>query len=1032
MPPQDKGKGNKGKGLRSQTGTKIKFGDDDAVPATTPVKEAKGQKRDRDGKPKDDKEKEKKEFVPREKHESVIQQQSDAPVRKGPLTKKDILLREILELGGSKEDLDLLDGVDESDEENAAPKEKKEKKEKPSANQEANLLAELAMFSKELGLASNEKEVPQKFEKEIVVEDDWVDEEGMEEEEEEEEIIMPTDQVLQTGKFGKALFQPQPEWHTYPLPILTPPTQSLPQRTLDTLYEKAKGLLQTENETYSNSASKSSSDRQFLATVMKSGTLNDKVSALTLVIQESPLHATRTLDTLLGMSRKRSRNEAVQSVGALKDLLTGTVLPDRKLRFFKQQPELGAEGMTDRHLVVWAFEDYLKRWYFDLLQVMEQLSMDQLPFARNHMVTYLFELLRDKPEQEQNLLRLLVNKLGDTDRKVASKTSYNVLQLEQSHPFMKSIVIREIEQLVFKPSVPQHALYYAMITLNQTILATRDTEVANRLIDVYFAFFTKLLQTSKPVQKPAAKKGEKLSKKAQKKLDEEEKAMLQAEETNAKMISAVLTGVNRAFPFSKVDDDVFEKHLDTLFRITHTGNFNTSIQALLLIFQVINAKQLVSDRFYRTLYESLLDHRLITSSKQAMYLNLLFKALKADGNVPRVKAFVKRMVQTTSLHQPSFICGMLYLLSELEIAMPTVRGMLRNPEMNDDDEEEVFRDAPDDDDEEEEKAVVSTEQKKEVASANGYDGRKRDPQFANADGSCLWELSPLLTHFHPTVCMYASAFLAGGKMPSKPDLALHTLGHFLDRFVYRNAKAKPAARGGSIMQPLAGGDTRGMVLATKAAAETEQPVNSEAFWRKKVEQVPVDEIFFHKYFTERNARAGVTSKKDKKRKAAGSDVESEMDDEEVWDALVDSNPQLEGGSDLEDDLDDDDLEDLEGAMGSDEEIDDEELARREAFGDEGMLDEDDDDLLDDEAEEVEAEDLEDLEDDDREFGVEDEDDLMDDEDVVLDAPEEEEEELDAEEAKRKAKKDERKAKRRKLKELPVFASADDYAQYLQD
>ena len=37
--------------------------------------------------------------------------------------------------------------------------------------------------------------------------------------------------------------------------------------------------------------------------------------------------------------------------------------------------------------------------------------MDQLPFVRNHMISYVFELLRDKPEQEQLLLRLLVNKL---------------------------------------------------------------------------------------------------------------------------------------------------------------------------------------------------------------------------------------------------------------------------------------------------------------------------------------------------------------------------------------------------------------------------------------------------------------------------------------------------------------------------------------------------------------------------------------------------------------------------------------------
>lgn len=105
--------------------------------------------------------------------------------------------------------------------------------------------------------------------------------------------------------------------------------------------------------------------------------------------------------------------------------------------------------------------------------------------------------------------------------------------------------------------------------------------------------------------------------------------------------------------------------MDTLFKITHAGTFNTSIQALQLIFQVSQARQVVSDRFYRTLYDSLFDSRLVTSSKQAMYLNLLFKALKADASLPRVMAFVKRLLQMLGLHQPPFICGALYLLGEV-------------------------------------------------------------------------------------------------------------------------------------------------------------------------------------------------------------------------------------------------------------------------------------------------------------------------------------------------------------------------------
>lgn len=37
--------------------------------------------------------------------------------------------------------------------------------------------------------------------------------------------------------------------------------------------------------------------------------------------------------------------------------------------------------------------------------------MDPLLYVRTQSITFIFNLLKDRPEQEQNLLRLLVNKL---------------------------------------------------------------------------------------------------------------------------------------------------------------------------------------------------------------------------------------------------------------------------------------------------------------------------------------------------------------------------------------------------------------------------------------------------------------------------------------------------------------------------------------------------------------------------------------------------------------------------------------------
>ena len=145
-------------------------------------------------------------------------------------------------------------------------------------------------------------------------------------------------------------------------------------------------------------------------------------------------------------------------------------------------------------------------------------------------------------------------------------------------------------------------------------------------------------------------------------------------------MAQVLTGVNRAFPFADTSDPTFERQIDTLFRVNHSANFNTAVQALMLLQQISAAKNYGADRYYRTLYESILDPRLIGSSKQVLYLNLLYKSLKADLNAERVQAFIKRLLQTITMHEVSFVCGVLYLVSELEGTFPSIKTMITQPE----------------------------------------------------------------------------------------------------------------------------------------------------------------------------------------------------------------------------------------------------------------------------------------------------------------------------------------------------------------
>ena len=720
-------------------------------------------------------------------------------------------------------------------------------------------------------------------------------------------------------------FPARPDWFNAAKPyvdISKAPAYTMSHSALEQLHAYAKTLLDSENEAYKKTQ-QSSSSRNFYSTVIASGTLSDKISALTLAVQDSPVHNVKALETLVGLAKKRSRAQAVDVLRALKDLFAqGSLLPaDRKLHNFNTQPFLIAafantrswttgddlpRSIRQEHLICWAYESWLKETFFEVLKTLEVWCNDELEYSRSRAISYVYELLKEKPEQEANLLRMLVNKLGDPVKKLASQTSYLLMQLMAAHPAMKETIITSIEaELLFRPGQSLHAKYYAIVTLNQTALSQKEQSVAVKLLNVYFSLFSGLL---KPVDQPKpsatrapVRNGVHAKHSSTSKPSDSENA--QEGELRDKLTSATLTGINRAYPYADSSGESLSTHLDALFKITHSANFNTSIQAMLLIQQLSSLHHAAFDRFYRTLYESLLDARLVGSSKQQMYLNLLYRSLKADVNVRRVKAFAKRIMQVLTLHQPSFICGAFFLLKELEKTFPGLGTIIDQAEERDNGEEDfqdVIEDGMNADRRRQLKGVPSKSESKNV-----YDGRKRDPEHSNAESSCLWELVPFLVHYHPSVAVSAEQLLRHVALPGKPDLSLHTLIHFLDRFVYRNPKpTSTGLRGSSIMQPMAASKSTSLLLGSSSAAHMQAAVNTNGFRHRKEADVAAEDVFFHKYFN------GLGKEKPKKKLRVDTEANSddEAEESEVWKAMIDSAPDLEGPAGSDEELEMADLE----------------------------------------------------------------------------------------------------------------------------
>ena len=116
---------------------------------------------------------------------------------------------------------------------------------------------------------------------------------------------------------------------------------------------------------------------------------------------------------------------------------------------------------------------------------------------------------------------------------------------------------------------------------------------------------------------------------------------------------------------------------------------------------------------------------------------------------------------------------------------------------------------------------------------------------------------PLLHHYHPAIALHARQLLSSQGLTASADLSQNTLSHFLDRFVYKNPKKLKAgenanesvtakAKGASAMQPAASGlDGTGVKLMKGEVLGGDGTlVNEDGFLKKKVEDIPADQVDF--------------------------------------------------------------------------------------------------------------------------------------------------------------------------------------------
>eukprot|EP01029_Cantina_marsupialis_P029556 TRINITY_DN781838_c0_g1_i1.p1 TRINITY_DN781838_c0_g1~~TRINITY_DN781838_c0_g1_i1.p1 ORF type:complete len:790 (+),score=322.45 TRINITY_DN781838_c0_g1_i1:111-2480(+) len=537
--------------------------------------------------------------------------------------------------------------------------------------------------------------------------------------------------------------------------------QEITAETCKAAFEKEQMIYNQNNE-----------DESWLRKIMQSGTTKDKLAATVAKIVESPMHNTKHLQNLINSSQKNVKRECQPAIKATADLFYENLLPDNVIPSLTSRIKKAKPNTKQSVLAQWYYEDVLKNAYNEFVTVLESAVYDNLIHHKTLCLKAVYNLLVNKPEQEKRLLTILVNKLGDPQKKVSSRVSQLLIQLLEIHPVMVQAVIKEIKQVVFREKASKQALYFGTVTLSQLTLKKGDDETVNLLLSVYFFLFQLCIKTK---------------------------------DTTSKLLGAILTGVNRAIPFlSKTNHDL-DKEISVLFKIVRISPFNSAIQALMILHQMSLTNPSVADRFFVALYERLLGDDIRNIKNTTLLFNLLYKSIKGDLRAHRVRSFVKRILQVACHVSAPFAAGSLALVSALSRDQPCIKEMIKEADCS-----LHLTEAPKKEKKEETENKKTENKKKDnkkkdkkptkddKPAARGdeddeyfYDPTKRNPLFAGANESCLWELQFLMKHYNPSVATFAKT-LAGGKYIKHKGDPTEACTHmsFLDRFVCRNPKDK--------------------------------------------------------------------------------------------------------------------------------------------------------------------------------------------------------------------------------------------------
>lgn len=369
-------------------------------------------------------------------------------------------------------------------------------------------------------------------------------------------------------------------------------------------------------------APKTKAEAEWIETVLKKGTIADKLAAHTLLIHESKNWS--SLNELTEMvDPRKCRRRCMMAMSTLKELFLESLNPSRK----------SSQITSDQD------RQKIRFYYAKFVDHLNLVAFDNLEETRKKAIWVLSELLAKYQENKEYILEKLVNKLGDKVPRIATTAGHMVEKAVNSEKQeLRARTIKYIEKFLQRHNSSNHSRYYAVCLLTRIKLIRGNHDMANDLVQIYLDLYTLLTKEKK---------------------------------VDSNLMGAILVGIHRAYPYSKLKNDVFESHLQTLYKLVHQVNFKMRIVAMTLIKNIVAKRaQLlkvpVEDRFYNLIFGQLIQPELLVCSRQQAFANLLLSVINEDTVLERKEAFIKRMLQVALNSSPEFAKLLLTTITKIK------------------------------------------------------------------------------------------------------------------------------------------------------------------------------------------------------------------------------------------------------------------------------------------------------------------------------------------------------------------------------